>query len=222
MKTHYVLIDYENVQVQSLEKLQEEHFQVKVFLGRNNTRLATEFVLAMKQLGPRGDYIQLEKAGKNALDFHIAYYLGRLAVADPMAVYHIISKDTGFDALVDHLRDSKIACERVAHIDDMACLKPAAVKAPATKPPAAKAPAASKPTATKMKADQLTEKMLVNLEKLGTGKPKTEKTLKGKIQNWCGKAYSEKEVEAVFNRLVKKGVVLVDGTKVSYKSGSSA
>jgi len=43
------------------------------------------------ELGERAQYIVLETAGSNALDFHIAYYLGVLAAADPSAFFHIIS-----------------------------------------------------------------------------------------------------------------------------------
>ena len=51
----------------------------------------------MHQLGPRSSYVRLEASGSNALDFHIAYYLGNLVISDPTAYFHIISKDTGFD-----------------------------------------------------------------------------------------------------------------------------
>uniref|UniRef100_UPI0040562E4A PIN domain-containing protein n=1 Tax=Candidatus Electronema sp. TaxID=2698783 RepID=UPI0040562E4A len=83
MKSNYVLIDYENVQVQSLALLKGGEFQVRVFLGPNNTKLPVELVTAMQGLGSRAEYIVLETSGSNALDFHIAYYLGALAAADP-------------------------------------------------------------------------------------------------------------------------------------------
>lgn len=76
MRTNYVLIDYENVQVNSLELLQPPHFKVKVFLGPNNTRLPVELALGIQRLGDRAGYIQLGTPGQNALDFHIAFYLG--------------------------------------------------------------------------------------------------------------------------------------------------
>lgn len=219
MKTNYVLIDYENVQVKSLALLKGEHFQVRVFLGPRNAKLATEFVLAMKELGNRGDYIVMDTNGANALDFHLAYYLGRLSAADPTAFYHIISKDTGFDPLVEHLKKLKIQCVRSVSIDEMPCfVSAAAVKevkpAPAVKVPAAKI---TKPTtAVKKKADEWIEVIILNLGKLGTSKPRTTKSLTGKIKNWCGKAYSDKEIEAIYNRLVKKRLVSIDADKVSY------
>ena len=49
------------------------------------------------------ELVRLTEPGKNALDFHIAYYLGQLALKEPDAFFHIVSKDTGFDPLIQHL-----------------------------------------------------------------------------------------------------------------------
>src|SRR5665647_84708 len=104
LRKNYILIDYENVQVKSLELLKDEQFQVMIFLGINNTKLSTEFVLSKEKLGERAEYIRLGKAGENALDFHIAYYLGQIAAKDQSGFFHIISKDKGFDPLITHLK----------------------------------------------------------------------------------------------------------------------
>lgn len=213
METHYVLIDYENVQVKSLALLKDDHFHVRVFLGPKNTRLATELVLAMKGLGSRADYIVLEAGGHNALDFHITYYLGRLVAADPAGRYHIISKDTGFDSLIKHITKSGIHCERAVSIEAMPC-----VQQLPTISPTAKAPVATKPKAiAKKKAAELVELVIANLMKRKGAAPRTEKTLRKTIRALSGEQYSYKEMDAVFNRLVKKKYVVVDGSRVTYQ-----
>lgn len=121
LKTNYVLIDYENVQVKSLTRLKGDQFSVRVFLGPHNRRLPVDLVLAVQELGSRADYIQLETPGANALDFHIAYHLGALTTADPSGFFHIISRDAGFDPLVKHLRARKILCSRSTSIEEMPC-----------------------------------------------------------------------------------------------------
>src|SRR5688500_4223626 len=121
MYTNYVLIDYENVQVKSLALLKGEHFQVQVFLGPKNMKLHRELVFAMQEFGDRGRYIVLEAGGSNALDFHIAYYLGVLAKDDSAGIFHVISKDTGFDPLLQHLSGKGIACARSVSIEAMPC-----------------------------------------------------------------------------------------------------
>ena len=42
-------------------------------------------VRALQAFGPDAEYIQMVGTGHNALDSHIAYYLGRLAVEHPKA-----------------------------------------------------------------------------------------------------------------------------------------
>ena len=67
---------------------------------------------ALQPFGADVKYVQMEGSGHNALDFHIAYYLGRLAVEHPEARFQIVSKDAGFDPLVAHLRARELLCER--------------------------------------------------------------------------------------------------------------
>jgi hypothetical protein len=126
MKTNYVLIDLENVQVKSLALLVADHFRVHLFLGPNYTRLPTDLAIAMHEFGERANYVRLETPGPNAPDFHIAYYLGQLAAGDPAGFYHIISKDTGFDPLVQHLKTRKIFAARSESIEAMPCFRRAA------------------------------------------------------------------------------------------------
>ena len=217
---HYVLIDFENVKVKSLALLKGKNFRVRVFLGPKNSRLPTELVLAMKSLGDRADYIVLDAGGHNALDFHITYYLGRLAAMDPAGYFHIISKDTGFDSLVEHLKAGGVKCERSVSIDEIAPSSPKTTsvdevsntKINAT--PKMTSPEAK--TLTKHKADTLVDMVLKNLVKRKGGRPGSQKALCSTIKAVCGSQYSEKEIEAVFNRLVKKKYVVVDGARVSY------
>ena len=54
--------------------------------------------------GENGQYVKISGNGKNALDFHLAYYVGELATNDPEVYLHVISKDTGFDHLIKHLK----------------------------------------------------------------------------------------------------------------------
>jgi len=232
MKTTYVLIDYENVQVKSLALLKGDHFRVVVFLGPKNTKIGADLAMAMQALGSKAEYIKLDASGHNALDFHITYCLGKLAALDANNTFCIISKDTGFDSLIKYVKKNNINCSRAVSIEAMLGVKvppvekvvpkePAVVKAPVVDAPVVvKAKAVTKkakPIPAKLKADEWTAKIVTHLTKLVTSQPRTQKALLGKIKNWCGTQYSEKEVEAIFKRLVAKGIVTVEGTKVSYQ-----
>jgi hypothetical protein len=69
LKTNHVLIDYENVQVKSLERLRAEHFRIYVFLGPSNMKLHKDLVLAMHEFGERAQYVELEVSAKTRWTF---------------------------------------------------------------------------------------------------------------------------------------------------------
>jgi hypothetical protein len=243
MKTNYVLIDYENVQVKSLALLQGEHFCVKVFLGARNTKLARELVIGMQKLGSRGEYVELDISGHNALDFHIAYYLGVFSQTDPQGFYHVISKDTGFDPLIKHLKKQKLICVRSDSIEKMPCFavsttattttkksevmspvespvvaaKPAAPK-PKAKPKAKATPALTKPdvVAPKTRVDELVTMAVSDLNKRKTSKPSTLKKLHATLHAMRGLNLSDEEVAAICNSLIAQGYVAVVGKKLAY------
>jgi hypothetical protein len=123
LKTNYVLIDFESVQPSSLDLLNHNNFKLFVFVGANEVKLPFEIADCIQRLGERAKYIKISGTGPNALDFHIAYYIGRTAATDPAAYFHIISKDAGFDPLITHLRANKIFASRVSAISDIPLLK---------------------------------------------------------------------------------------------------
>lgn len=207
MKKNYVLIDYENVQVQSLVLLKGEQFSVRVFLGPNNTKLPVELVVAMQELGSRAEYIVLETSGSNALDFHIAYYLGVLAAADPDGFFHIISKDTGFDPLIRHLRSRKIFVARSAAIEEMSCCKKVVQTTEGKTAAAVVSPSST---------EELLRLAIDDLVKRKDKKPGTVKTLRSTIHAKCGKDLPDSEINAVWNALIRRGHVKVNGDQVSY------
>ena len=100
MSKPYVLIDFENVQPKTLDRLQPGAVRIKVFLGQHQTRLMLELVQALQPFGADAEYIAIQGSGPDAVDFHIAFYIGRLAAADPGAAFTIVSRDKGFDPLV--------------------------------------------------------------------------------------------------------------------------
>jgi hypothetical protein len=194
LKTNYVLIDYENVQPDALAVLGEEHFKIIVFIGANQTKVSFEVASTLQGMGDRADYIKITGNGSNALDFHIAYYIGQLASIKPGAYFHIISKDTGFDPLIQHLKSKNILACRSADVAEIPIVKAATSKTP---------------------ADKLAV-VIGDLERRGTAKPRTVKTLGSTINGLFQKQLSEPEVSSLLAALQKHGVVTVTDGKVSY------
>jgi hypothetical protein len=194
MRPNIVLIDFENVQPESLNVLEGDHFRVLVFVGANQAKVSFETAAALQRLGARAQYIRIAGNGSNALDFHIAYYIGELAAADPMAYFHIVSKDTGFDPLIAHLKSKKILAGRVRDVTDI---------------PIVKAP-------TKKIATERAELFLEKLAQPKVTKPRSLKTLSNAIASFFQKQVSEDEVAAVVDGMVKTGAISLDGEKVKY------
>ncbi len=112
MKNNYILVDYENVQNIDLTCLKEKTFFIKIFIGTNQTKVPIDLVLKSQELGNQVEWIQINGSGKNALDFHITFVLGKLVQKEPEGFFHIISKDTGFDPLIIYLKNQKVFCSR--------------------------------------------------------------------------------------------------------------
>ncbi len=123
VRTNFVLVDLENVQPANIGLLYGGPFKIKVFLGATQSKISVELARAFQPFGPDVEYVQMDGNGTNALDFHIAYYVGRLAAEYPDAYFHVISKDTGFDPLIKHLKGHKIFCQRSAAVTDIPIIK---------------------------------------------------------------------------------------------------
>ncbi|MCA0352518.1 MAG: hypothetical protein LCH85_11040 [Chloroflexi bacterium] len=206
MRTNFVLIDYENVQPATIESLNHEHIKLLIFVGANQTKVPIEIAVALQQLGSRASYIQISGNGSNALDFHIAFYIGQLTAQEPKAHFHIVSKDTGFDPLIQHLKTKKISVKRVQSISDI----PTAQLAQAVKPPKQQI------VQTSAQPEQITL-IVTNLKQRGSSKPATVKTLSSTISSIFAKKLSELEIASLINQLKIRGIIQVNDTKISYK-----
>lgn len=123
MTTHYLLIDFENVQPKNLHLVSKHDVKVFAFRGAGQKTIPFDFANDMQNLGSRATYINCEGGKKNAADFHICYYLGKLAQIDPSGVFNVLSKDTGFDPMITHLKGRKIRVFRQPDIEDIPIFK---------------------------------------------------------------------------------------------------
>lgn len=215
MATNYVLVDFENVQPDSLEPLTSGAFRVKVFVGAQQAkgRVSFEFSESMQKLGSHAEYVRIARSGPNAVDMHIAYYVGRLLEKEPHASVYIISRDTDFDPLVEYLHAHGGNCRRVRSIAELNKVAPR-TPAPAPKSASRAAPPSA---AKKAQSDRLAP-IIKHLHSL-RGKPATRKSLVTTIGSYFkqhGGALGEKVVEQLIDELIRLKYVSQSGTKVSY------
>ena len=129
----HLLIDFENVQPQNLDKLPTEGTHIWLFLGVVHKVLPISLVKSLLRFGERAHLVQLQKTGKNALDFYLSYYLGQITATDPEAQIGILSRDGGYDVLVEHILETRQAkgIVRLVNIDEVQHQKITAAPPPA-------------------------------------------------------------------------------------------
>ncbi|NOR36675.1 MAG: NYN domain-containing protein [Woeseiaceae bacterium] len=195
MPNNYVLIDYENVQPKNLELLASDEFKVFVFVGQNQAKIPFDLADSMQLLGKNARYVQITGNGQNALDFHIAYYIGELAAGEPDAFFHIISKDKGFDPLINHLKERKIRVHREKDIGEIPLLQ----------------------LADTSSIDEKISAVVKNLGGRGQSRPRKVTTLSNTINSLFNPKLSAKELSALVKEMEKRKLIVINKNNVSYK-----
>ncbi len=193
--TNYILIDFENVQPRNLELLKQHPFKVFVFVGENQSKVPFALAEAMQDLGDSGKYIKIGGNGPNALDFHIAYYIGQLAAKDPDGYFHVISKDQGFDPLIRHLRGLKVKVGRQKDLAEIPLLR----------------------ISETVGKDEKIELIVNNLRLRGQSRPRKETTLANTIDSLFTKSLGQTESLALVKELEKRKFITINASNVSYQ-----
>lgn len=186
-----ILIDYENLQVKNLDLLYDLDSEICVFTGPTQKNYSAELVQSAQKFGSRLKWVPTSRPGPNALDFHIAYYLGQVSQCEPKPYFHIISKDKGFDALVDFMKSQKLFVDRVVSIDEIPLVK-------------------------KMEEIKKDPIAFIKDKILNVSKPGKLKTLQSAIKKWL-EADDDDVVNEVIETLKKKEFLSINETgKVIY------
>ncbi|MDO8772268.1 MAG: PIN domain-containing protein [Burkholderiaceae bacterium] len=145
MKEQHLLVDYENVQpsLEVLAKLAPGFTDVWLFHGPKEAKNAR----AIAASHARVTLVPHSGKGKNALDFHLSFYLGYVAAKHPDAELVVVANDKGYDSMIDHAKALGFAARRDGY------------KAPATKKASVVKPAAS--TAAPVAAKKVAAKKTV-------------------------------------------------------------
>lgn len=112
-----LLVDLENVQGIDLSAVPVDA-GVMIFYGATQKKLPEALVVQAQPLGSRLKWVRIAGQGPNALDFHIAFYLGQILADRPSAECVVLSRDQGFDPLIRHLQSLGRTCRRVPILKD--------------------------------------------------------------------------------------------------------
>ena len=142
MKEQHVLVDYENVHptIEELLKLAPKLTDVWLFHGPGQIKRAEQ----LKAAHERVTLVPHSGKGKNALDFHLSFYLGYVAAKHPEATLLVVANDKGYDSMLAHAKLLGFTATRMGF---KAKAAPAAKKAAPAKKAAAKKAVPAKPAA---------------------------------------------------------------------------
>lgn len=149
MKELHVLVDYENVQpgLEELGKRAPGFSDAWLFHGPHQVKQAQQ----LAQAHDRVTLVPRSGKGRNALDFHLSFYLGYVAAKHPDAHLVVVANDKGYDPMIVHAQTLGFTIKRVG----FKAKKPAPAKkavtvtevTPATEVVPAKAPTPAKKSA---------------------------------------------------------------------------
>ena len=188
-----LLIDFENIQNINLEQIEKFDYRIYLFIGESQNKIPFDLVKSAQKLGDKLQWVKIDGNGANALDFHIAYYLGNQIEKDHNNEYIILSKDKGFDPLVSFITKQNVKCKRINSISEIVPLR---------------------------KSDNNNEKyikILENLKKIVKAKrPRKNNTLKQHVKTLFGKTLTDEICNEIIDQLFIKGVISEENGRLIY------
>jgi hypothetical protein len=114
----YLYIDYENVQDVNLDVINITT-KVMVIVGEDQTKVPIDLVQKTQPFGNAIEWVRVNGKGRNALDFFIAFFLGKDVASDKKKTFIIYSKDTGYDPLINYLKKNGIKARRIVSFQEL-------------------------------------------------------------------------------------------------------
>ena len=106
----YYLIDYENTGEYGLNGLSEldSKDQVVIFYSENADKMSFDLHRKLQECHAVMEFRKITTGKKNALDFQLAAYLGYLMAKEENSRFCIVSKDLGYEVLLEFWKDKNI------------------------------------------------------------------------------------------------------------------
>lgn len=206
--TSLLFVDYENVGKALDLNAIPEGMRVLIFIGALQKSVPTELMRVAHRMGPRFLPIDIEGQGKNALDFHVAYYLGEHLAANPHTDCIVLSKDKGFDLLIKHLKQRGF---KVRRADSMTQAFPSAVPKAV-----AKKPAPTPKNAAGRTAPPLDQAIAWLRSMQARARPRKRSGLIAHLRNRFKENLPGNEIEQLVDAMIAKKVISETDRKLAY------
>jgi hypothetical protein len=189
-----ILVDFENIQKLDFEHIDTTDTDILIFVGRSQSKIPFQLVEKAQTFGERLRWLKIAGDGKNNLDFHLAFELGRLCEQYNNDVELIIlSKDSGYDSLIKYINELRGHASRIAN---------AAELADSTK---------------QLPTSNFTGNIVANLMKINNQKrPRTRITLKKHIESLLRDKVSSSEIDLIIEEMFVRGLLTLTNNRLKY------
>ena len=181
----HILLDYENVQPTEVElrAMVPEATRVWVFHGPHQKQVEQRFA----SFGTGMTTVPISKTGKNALDFHLSFYMGYIASRNQQAKFVVVANDKGYEPMLEHAKVLGFAVRQHGHArsSEQVVQKVVANVAPRPAVPAAKKAAAKKAPAKKAVSKPIAKTPVA--KKVAAKKTSPNKAVTKKVQQPAAK-----------------------------------
>jgi hypothetical protein len=201
LRMQYLLVDGESVHSFETGELGGMRLKILLFVGEHTKKVSIENFEQSLKYPERFSLVRMHGNGPNALDFHIAYHAGRISVEDTTGFIHILSKDTGFDPLIAHLKSGKVFARRYEKISDIPIFQ--------KDPP--------------FSLERCVGQTIEHLCKVAKARPRRRTTLTSTVAGWFLGRLTEPEIAKVIASLEKSGKIAIDAKGiVTYRLETNA
>jgi hypothetical protein len=214
---NHVFVDFENVHKVDLAVIGSNTVSFTLLVGPRQTKLDAALVEKLFEHAVSVQLVRLTSAGRNALDFTLAYYVGRAVAADPTGHFYIISRDTGYDPLIAHLRSRNISANRHGSFEALPFVGHAKAATPATPTITRKAKPQPQPKSAPDGLGERETRVLDHFRKPSATRPRTQDTLVRFLVGYFGRKITEADALSLVETLGQAGhLVIGDKGKVTY------
>lgn len=172
IETH-VLVDWENVQPKDddIRSLVPDVTDIWLFHGPNQKGVAAKHA----SFGDKATPVKIARTGKNALDFHLSFYMGYIAARHPDARFVVISNDKGYAPMLEHAGELGFSARQIGFGK-----AGAAVEAASTGSAAKKAAPAKREALKKVPTKPVAKKVVAKLPSASVAKAPAKKVTAAK------------------------------------------
>ena len=189
-----ILVDFENIQKLDFDHIDTTNTNLAIFVGKSQNKIPFALVEKAQAFGDRLVWVKIAGDGKNNLDFHLAFELGRLCERmDKEIELIVLSKDSGYDSLIRYVNEIGIKTRRIAN------------------------PAELSDSTKQLPTSNFTNYIANNLRKIDNQKrPRTRRTLKKHIESLLREKAGANEIDAIFEEMFIKGFLSEVNNRLKY------